>query len=320
MDSREIMLRAIEFRNPPRVPITYLNRDVERSDAAGTGYGPARGFEPAQPGMTEWGYVWHSLDATMGQPEQRPLADLIRLSSYAPPDPRAPGRFDHLPTCVEQNLGKFLRFGMGVSGFNNVTFLRGFEDFLMDLYTDLPLAERMIDMVFDFETDIIHQLREYPAIDCVCFADDWGTQRGLMVAPELWRRVFRPRYARQFALAHEIGKKVWFHCCGNVYDIIGDLIDIGADVVEFLQPDLLGVDRMAAEFGGKVCFCCSIDHQRRAISGTREEIFAYARMLNDKLGSFGGGFIGYIEDYASLGMSEDNYQWVKQAFNNLNGR
>ena len=103
------------------------------------------------------------------------------------------------------------------------------------------------------------------------------------------------------------------------FDILEELlIDAGIDVIELLQPDLLGVGRLAREFGGKVCFCCSVDHQRRAISGARDEIFAYARFLRDTLGTFSGGFIAYIEDYACLGMSEQNYQWIREAFHRLN--
>ena len=110
------------------------------------------------------------------------------------------------------------------------------------------------------------------------------------------------------------GRKVWFHTCGNVWDIIGDLIDIGVDVLELLQPDIFGVERLAREYGGHTCFCCAVDHQRRAISGTREEIFAYARQLQRLLGAFNGGFIGYVEDYACLGMDEAHYQWIREAF------
>ena len=89
------------------------------------------------------------------------------------------------------------------------------------------------------------------------------------------------------------------------------------DVMELLQPDIYGIDWLASEFGGKVCFCCAVDHQRRAISGTREEIFTYAGVLNKRLGAFNGGFIADIEDYSSLGMSEHNYQWIKEACHGL---
>jgi uroporphyrinogen-III decarboxylase len=211
-----------------------------------------------------------------------------------------------------------VKFGIGISGFNQATFLRGFDTFLMDLYTDREVSDRILDFVFDFESGIIEQAVQFP-VDAIAFGDDWGTQEGLMIAPELWREVFKPRYAAQFERVHAAGKKVWFHSCGHVYAIIDDLIEAGVDVLEFLQPDVMGVDNLARDFGGRVCFCCSVDHQRRAISGTHDEIFAYARMLRDKLGVFNGGFIGYVEDYSSLGMSEQNYQWIREAFAALRG-
>ena len=316
MTSKEIVLRAIERRGPPRLPVAHHNRDLEQSDVRNSGYHEPAGFKPVRPGMSEWGYVWHSFDQTMGQPADLPLADWGRIDAYVPPDPLAPGRFDGVLPYLEANQDRFLKAGLGISGFNQATFLRGFEAFLMDLTEDRARAERVLDLVFNFENGIIEQYCRQP-VDAVGFADDWGTQQGLMIAPALWREVFRPRYAEQFARIHRAGKKVWFHSCGNVYAILGDLVEIGVDVLELLQPDLLGIERLAADFGGRVCFCCSVDHQRRAISGTRDEIFAYAQRLNAQLGRFNGGFIGYVEDYACLGMSDQNYQWVRDAFHSV---
>ncbi|MCE5259175.1 MAG: hypothetical protein LLG44_08980 [Chloroflexi bacterium] len=316
MLQKEIVLRAIERRNPPRVPIHYCNRDLEASDTFTVGWNAAAGFAPHVQGESEWGFVWHSMDNTMGQPSAHPLADWGRLADYTPPDPFAPGRLEHLPSALDENKNRFTRFAVGISGFNIATFIRGYEAFLMDLYEAPERAERVLDMVYGFENGLIAQLEHVPA-DCVVFGDDWGTQRGLMIQPALFRAVFKPRYVDQFARIHAQGKKVWFHTCGNVWDIIGDLLDAGVDVLELLQPDIFGVERLADAFGGKVCFCCSVDHQRRAISGTRDEIFSYTRLLRDQLGRYNGGFIGYIEDYASLGMSEQNYQWIRQAFHSL---
>ncbi|MHB9035518.1 MAG: uroporphyrinogen decarboxylase family protein [Armatimonadota bacterium] len=313
MFPKEIVYRAIEFKNPPRVPVVYFNRDFEKSDILASYYSPSEGYEPSEPGKTEWGYVWQTLDGTMGQPIGCPLADLSNLTCYAPPNPHAPGRLVHLNQFADENRDKFLLLGLGITGFDQAIFLRGLEDFLSDLYLDRAAAERILDIVFDFENGMIEQTTGH-ALDCIKFADDWGTQNGMIVSPDLWRDVFKPRYARQFELVHKAGKKVWFHTCGNVYPIIGDLIDVGVDVIELLQPDLLGIDNLARDFGGKVCFCCSVDHQRTALSGTRDEVFTYADKLISKLGSFGGGFIAYIEDYSCLGMSEQNYQWICEAF------
>jgi len=316
MTRKEIVYHAIARTGPPRTPIHYCNRDFEFSDTLGCGFAPARGFVPSEPGLSEWGYRWHVLDHTMGQPGTHPLGDGVCFESYAPPDPYAEGRFEGLDEMIAAGQDRFVKFGLGITGFNQATFLRGFEALLMDLYAAPDRADKVLDLVFDFENGIIDQALRHP-IDAVAFGDDWGTQEGLMIAPELWRAVFRPRYAAQFDRIHRAGKKVWFHSCGQVHAILNDLIDIGADVIELLQPDIFGVERLAADFGGRVCFCCSVDHQRRAISGTREEIFAYAKHLRDTLGAFNGGFIAYIEDYAALGMSEQNYQWIREAFHGL---
>ena len=313
MTPREIVTRAVEGTGPPRVPIYYCNRDFEHSDVLVTCYAQGAGFVPSQPGMTEWGYVWHSLDQTMGQPHVWPLARWESIEGYVPPDPLAPGRLDHVPGWTEEHAGKFLVFGVGITGFNCATFLRGFEPFLMDLSLHPERVEKVLDIVFGFENGIIDQLGPFD-LDAVKLADDWGTQEGLIVRPEIWRQVFKPRYADQFARVRQAGMKVWLHTCGDVSDIIPDLIEIGVDILELLQPDVFGVERLARDFGGKVCFCCSIDHQRLAVSGTRDEIVAYARLLNEQLGAFNGGFIAYIEDYASLGMTEQSYQWIREAF------
>lgn len=316
MTRREIVRRAVEFQGPARLPIHYCNRDFEHSDTVGTGWAPATGWIPSQPGMTEWGYVWRSLDHTMGQPHIRPLADLSLLDRYEPPDPNAPGRLDHLAAFCEQNPDRYRVLGVGISGFNCATFLRGFQPFLEDLYLDRAAAERVLDLVFGVENGILDQLGAFD-LDCAKFADDWGTQGGLIIRPDLWREVFKPRYADQFARVHAAGMHVWFHTCGNVWDIIPDLIEVGVDILELLQPDVFGVERLAAHFAGRVCFCCSVDHQRLACHGSREAVRSYARRLYDSLGGPAGGFIAYIEDYASLGMSEQNYQWIREAFHDL---
>ena len=312
MTASEITRRAIEFADPPRVPVLFFNRDTQDSDIRGLGCAAAADFASTVPGMTEWGYAWKSLDGTMGQPATHPLADAAAMANYRPPTPAAPGRLEHLPAEIAAHVDQFLLFSLGITGFNQATFLRGFEPFLIDLAAEPARASQVLDAVFDFENGLIYRLAPF-ALDAVKFADDWGTQQGLMISPAQWRAVFRPRYADQFARIHAQGKKVWFHSCGQVYDILGELIDIGADVLELLQPDIFGVERLATEFGGHVCFCCAIDHQRLAVSGTREEIFAYAHRLKTHLGAFHGGFIGYVEDYPSLGMDDQHYRWIREA-------
>jgi uroporphyrinogen decarboxylase len=318
MKRKEVVKRAVEMMNPPRVPILFFNKDTEKSDIKLVGYETAADFPYKGTNISEWGFEWQRLDDTMGQPKNHPIRTWRDFETYIPPDPDAPGRFEHLPDEIARNKDRYILASLGITGFNMVTFIRGFENTLEDLYLDRENIEKLIDMVFSFEKGIIRHYGRCE-IDGISFGDDWGTQNSLMISPSLWRRIFKPRYKEQFELVHSYGKHVYFHCCGNIMEIIPDLIEIGVDILNLNQPDLFGVERLGREFGGKICFNCPVDHQTVAIRGTRDEIFDYVRRLNHHLGRFQGGFIGYIEEYHSVGMSDENYAWIVEAFEALNG-
>lgn len=107
---------------------------------------------------------------------------------------------------------------------------------------------------------------------------------------------------------------VYFHCCGYIYEIIGDFIEIGVDILNISQPNLFDIEQLGKGFGGKVCFICPVSYQTTSLTGTREDIFRDAKQLYDNLGSLKGGFIGYVEEYSSIGMKDENYQACKDAF------
>ena len=180
------------------------------------------------------------------------------------------------------------------------------------------LFDTLLDLKLAYWQTALYELGDL--VDVVTYADDYGTQVSQLISPRMFRRQLKPRVEQIFALQAAMAPhaKRFFHSDGNVRPLIPDFIEIGVDILELLQPDLFGIERLADAFGGKVCFCCSVDHQRLACTGSRDEIFRYARRLNDRLGAFDGGFIAYIEDYSSLGMSEQNYQWIREAFHGLN--
>lgn len=317
MNSKEIVKRAVKMENPPRVPLLFFNKDFEKSDIFLTGYDSASNFPYYGKNKSEWGFEWEKLDDTMGQPKNPPIKTWRDFDSYIPPDSHAIGRYEKMKSSIEENADKYIIAGLGITGFNMVTFIRGFENTLEDLYFERDNIEKLIDMVFSFEEGIISCFGSYP-VDAVGFGDDWGTQNSLMISPKLWREVFKERYKKQFDLVHSYGMHVYFHCCGYIYDIIPDLIEIGVDILNLNQPDLFGIEKIGKDFGGKVCFNCPVDHQTVAINGTRDEIFEYVKRLNESLGNFNGGFIGYIEEYHSVGMSDENYNNIVEAFESLN--
>ena len=310
----ERVKKAVNFEHPDHVPILMFNRDFDQSDIILTDV--VRHFGGQQGNQSEFGFSWESHDQTMGQPKETIMEDLAILEEYTFPDPADPTRFADLEKAMETYKDKYHIAGLCLSGFTTMTLLHGLENTLMDVYDPDSGIEQLADRVFAFEEDIIRQCAARKA-RAIAFFDDWGTQNSLIVSPEKWREFFAPRYKSQFDLCHSLGMDVYFHCCGYIYEIIGDLIETGVDILNLSQPNIFDIPKLGAEFGGKVCFICPVSYQTTSLTGSRKDIFRDVEQLVTNFGSHGGGFIGYVEEYSSIGLSEENYQTIIEAFKTL---
>lgn len=318
LSAKENARRAIHFETPERLPVLYFNRDLERSDFLLTGAGSPASFQPETPGRSEWGFIWVRHDDTMGQPKEPPLGESWDgLYNYKAPDPHDPTRYLETQRQIEMYPDRYIIGSLGITGFNTASFIRGFENSLEDLYLEPEKFHRLMEIVTEYEDAVADHLIQL-GVDCVMFGDDWGTQKGLMIDPAMWRSFFLPFYQRQFSRIREKGVDVCFHCCGQVIDILPDLVAAGANILNLNQPDLFPFEKLVQLLAGKVCLMCPVDHQTVAIHGTPEEIRDYTRKLNRFLNPEGkGGFIAYIEEYHSVGMSEENYQAICCSFEQL---
>jgi len=306
MTSKERVKRAVTFTRPDRLPLFCFNADFHESDLLLAGV--VHHFMGEKWDTSEFGYTWERLDGTMGHP--------VLKGAYIIPDPAAEWRFAHAAAMMkEYGPDKYYMAGLGLSGFTLMTILHGFEDTLAGLYTDPETARRNADEIFNFEEAVIRNCagRGFSAVQ---FSDDWGTQNNLFISAEKWREFFKPRYKRQFDLCHALGLDVYFHCCGQIHEIIADFVEIGVDILNLSQPNVFDIERLGREFGGKVCFACPVSYQTTSLSGTREEIYSDVKRLKDNLGNRGGGLIGYVEEYKSIGLSDENYRHCKAAFMN----
>ncbi len=308
---KELVKKAIHLENPPRVPMIFFNRDKDKSDMVMIDV--CHLYEGENHDTSEWGFVWEKCDDSMGQPLEPIIRNAGDLAAYKGPDPYDPHRFDHVQEEMKKYPGQYYLASLVLSGFTIMTCLHGFSPVLEDMYLDEEFFDELADRVFGFEEQVILQLKDQ-GFHGVAFFDDWGTQTNLIISPEKWREVFKPRYARQFQLVHQQGMDVYFHCCGAIQAIIPDLIEIGVDMLNISQPNLFDIEALGQEFGGKVCFVCPVSYQTTSISGTPEMIREDVKKLVENLGSHGGGLIGYIEDYRIMGMSEENYQACVEAF------
>ena len=192
---------------------------------------------------------------------------------------------------LKELSGSFTTIGVGWGLWETCWGIRGFSNALMDCAAEPDFFAELLDRLTDLYLEQLELCAEIPA-DAFMFGDVWGDQRGVMIGPERWREFFKPRYARIYAAAHAQGKIVISHCCGSVADIMADLIDIGLDVLESVQPEAAGMNpyELKKQWGDKITFWGCLGSQSTIPFGSPEEIRAEVGRLRREMGE-GGGYI-----------------------------
>ena len=310
MTSREIVSRAIHFRNPPRLPVTIGCFGVDDTGWVG-GKAPA-GWKPSVAGEDEWGCVWDKTDMeNMGQVKGHPLSDISKLSSFHPPDYRNPSRYVDMAAGLDkvEAQGKYVVSSIFMVLFERMHSLHGFENTLAGLYDDRPAMEDLADMIGETHITLVREVsRRFPGrINGWFMGDDWGTQTAAFVSFDMWMDFFFPRYKRIFDAMHAAGCDVWVHSCGKVNEIIEGYIRAGVNVVNLQQPRALGIREIGERYRGRITFQSVADIQATLPTGDRRRVTEDAEMLMTHWASSHGGFI--FSDYggdAAIGVKDDS--------------
>ena len=170
-------------------------------------------------------------------------------------------------------------------------YIRGFEATMIDCVADEDFYTELLDRMTDLALALVRACADVPA-DAILMGDDWGGQRGVLIGPERWRRFFKPRYARIFEAVHQQGKIAIMHCCGSAADIMGDVIEIGLDVLESVQPEAGGMNPYALKraWGDRITFWGGLGSQSTIPFATPAEVRQEIRHLRNDM-SQGGGYI-----------------------------
>lgn len=164
---------------------------------------------------------------------------------------------------------RFVLAGACQRPFERLQFIRGTEQLYMDLALEEEGLYAFLKQMHEFH------LKELDAwsrtdVDALFLMDDWGTQKSLLINPEMWRKVFKPLYKDYIALAHDAGKKIFMHSDGYIVDIYPDLIELGLDAVNSqvfcMTPEAL------SRFAGQITFWGEMDRQHILPDGTVEEV------------------------------------------------
>jgi len=287
MTSRELVIRTLQFANSDRLPYDFP--DPYGTDFCWIDMTPSPDARPRQ-GVDEWGAEWHNIGVcNLGEVKKAPLQNWQEWPQLHIPDIHDPRRWQDLPHAREKAGDKFL-LGSGISIYERVHFIRGLENTWTDIYEHPDELAGLIDLLVEMNLAAIRNYAQ-AGVDGYIFADDWGLQNRLMISPQAWRTLWKPRYARIFAAAHAAGLFTFLHSCGHIVDILDDLIEIGLDAIHMDQQENMGLELLGRRFGGRLTFFAPVDIQNTMAKGSLQDIRRYCHSMITHLSRLQGGFI-----------------------------
>jgi hypothetical protein len=320
MTSKEIVQRTLDFSGPER-----LARGLPApwgSDLAGVGVctddletGWKQVSEERWEHRDVWGNTWARIENhSKGEVARGALERIEDVEELPMPPLGDPARYDTTAEKLRDQADQFVRGGIPGFTFNVARKIRRLDQYMMDLHLHRDQIEILHDRI---DETLVAMIDQYGRIGCdgIGFAEDWGTQLGLMISPPMWREIFKPRFKRLCDAAKRHGMNVLMHSCGRITDIIPDLIEVGVDALLFDQQQVHGIDNLA-KYAGQVTYMCPVDIQAVLQTGDEQQIRAWARTLVDRLWCDGrGGFIAdYYGDNTSIGADPQWQAWASEEF------
>jgi len=310
---KENYIRAIEFNCPAWIPITvefvpgvykkYGNALYELISRHPLVFGAGiRDFNSEDPlyrkgsyYKDDWGCIWYNAqDGIIGQVIEHPLDDWAKLEDYVPPDPLKQIDWGGIGRTVDEERGldrpviatpeSFSQGGF----FDRLHFLRGLENLLIDMITGAPELDVVIEMVLEYNMKYIKKYLQLNP-DVMWFHGDIGSQHGLMMSLQLFRKYLKPSYRKMFRECRNAGCHVWYSSDGNILEAIDDLVECG---VSLHDPQVRAntIDGIHKAYKGKLCALVDIDEQMMPVC-TPDEIKNQIKEIVDKLGDRKGGLM-----------------------------
>lgn len=189
---------------------------------------------------------------------------------------------------IKENTDAYVLVQIWGSDFEKAYFSRGLENFLADMAADPDYAKGLLDFITHKNLVMLENIVNIPGIDGILLGNDWGSQRGLLMSPEVWRTMIAPGAKQEYDLIHKAGIDVWVHSCGDISRVIPDLTEMGVDVLNPLQPECMDIYAMKQAYGDKITFWGGISTQRTLPNGTPDEVRAETRKVARALSQNGG--------------------------------
>ena len=292
MDAKENLLETIHFGNPERVPYAGGLPIIR------IGFFGVNPDDNRPPGADIWTDLWQvqhhkEFEGIMPFPKYNPLAHIDDWEEYQWPDPHDPELYVKARATLE-NISD--REAILVSGSHRSTLLErawklvGMEDLFVLLLSDEERSNWLLDHIIDFQLGVAEEYLSL-GVDFAFLGDDHGTQLGVYMNPELFRKYFKPRYEKLIKLYKSNGCLIQFHSCGNILDLVPDFMDLGIDILNPIQATALDLPTLRRLTEGKMALQGGVS-TATVLDGPLELIRTEVRERIQCLGKNGGYICG----------------------------
>lgn len=238
----------------------------------------------------DFGVIWDrsGVDKEIGLIHEPVIRD-FDLSGYTFP------RFDdvkfanQLKVVQKYREDRFFLAGIGFSLFERAWSLCSLEKVLLGMVVEKDFIHTLFSKICDFNLNVLDVILDFD-VDAVYFGDDWGKSDGLIMGKKKWNAFIKPYLAKMYNKVKRKGKLIIQHSCGNIEEVLPDLIKMGVDCYQSFSPDVYNVAKIKETYGDDLCFWGGISAQKLLTSTNPESVVADTER-NVRIMNRGGGFI-----------------------------
>lgn len=264
----------------------------------------------------EWGIVMKLEGDIMPTPVKHPIKNEADLKSFIPPNPRASHRLEKLNVAVKRFKGK-KPVVLGMSDAFAIPWkLRGMSEFLLDMALNPGFVKDIIEMVVEYNCELIHYAAEI-GIDIIRCTDDYAFNNGPMFSPEMWKEYVQPGLRQLVETAHGHGLKFVKHTDGLINKLIDPILETGIDALHPIEP--LPNQSLAdykKKYGHRLCLIGNVDCKKALTSGSREAVIEDVRRCIRE-GADNGGYMIASSNSIHSGTRPENFVWYVTAAREL---
>ena len=256
-------------------------------------------YTPGEEFYDKWGVLRRVIEystpfgkGTYNELVSHPLADESKIVSYQSPDPELPELFTGTDPLIRKFSHEYWIVGVAVTTMYETAWaLRGFEQMFLDFRLNPDIVHELFNIALKYHYSIAESLVK-KGVDMIWIGDDVGAQNRMLISPEIWRRFFKEKMAWFISSLKNINPsiRIAYHSDGNIIPIIPELIEIGIDILNPIQPASMDPAVIKKQFGRRLCLWGTIDEQNTLPFGNTLEV---RREVAEriKFAGYGGGLI-----------------------------